>query len=201
MDIPNMIEFIITIFAIFGASLSQGKKIKRLERNQGDIKDQITVFKAEYNKNADMFKNLAYSHDAAKKVIHTVKESSKYFDPVKDASVLGLISANGDGAKTCIDWAVETGLKDITFEDFKGRYEGCSIKLREYLDNLEPEFMNQIKGGLADIGGRYMLAVKEIIECKVANDLVGRFVTETDRAIQKIFVYLVQERSKFNNKN
>ena len=195
-----MIEFIITIFAIFGASLSQGKRIKRLEKNQEDIKGQITVFKNEYNKNADIFKNLAYSHDAAKKVIHTVKESSKYFDPIKDASVLGLIAANGDGAKTCIDWAVETGLEDVTFEDFKGRYEGCSIKLREYMDNLEPGFANQIKGVLADIGAKYILAIKDIIECKVANDKVGRFVTETDRAIQKIFIFLVQERTKFNNK-
>lgn len=146
-----------------------------------------------------ILRNIAFSHDIAKKINHLVIDTTHYLADNDDLSVSTLITMNGDAAKRCIDWAVETGLENVTYYDFQNKYESLSFTLREQLEHLEPDYVDMIRKDLAFKGKKYLQRVREIIEDKIPNSRVLRFVTATELSIQEIFREIVKTRIEYKS--
>ena len=200
---PGILDTILTIVTVSGVSgignLYHNKKIKLVENNQKLISDEIKTFRTEYNKNEQILRNIAFSNDIAKKINHLVIDTTHYLADTDDLAVATLITMNGDAAKRCIDWAVETGLENVNYCDFLNKYESLSFTLREQLEHLEPDYVMMIRKDLAFKGKKYLQRVRDIIEDKIPNSRVLRFVTATELSIQEIFREIVKSRIEFKS--
>ena len=124
----------------------------------------------------------------------------KYLHDKEDVAVAALLQINGDAAKDCIQWAIQTNLEGVEYQDFVVKYESLSIKLRDYLEAVDPHFMDLVKMKLAIIGKTYLKRAQVIIEDRTPNSRVHRFITATELSMQEIIVLIVKQWNSFKNK-
>lgn len=199
IEIVDTIISIITIGGFLGWEVkSNGKKFKLIEKSHRELKEEINIFRQDYARNEHILLNVKFAHEANNKINYMVRDANKILKDEKDLNVSALISRNGDMAKECIYWAVETNLDNITSHDFIVHYESCSTTLRDILFSLEPEFAEKIRLSLAFKGKRYIEDVREIIEDTIPNNRVIRFTTATQHNFERIISYLINERIGYN---
>lgn len=203
--VETTITLIGIISSIGGAVAILNKRISKLETGQSIISTDIKNFKTQLEKSEEIIKNVAISFDTNKKINHLISDSIKYLHDKEDVTVAALLQVNGESAKECIQWAIQTNLEGVEFQDFVVKYESLSMKLRDYLEEMHPKFVEVIKPRLTLLGRTYLNRVKVIIEDKTPNSRVHRFITATELSMQEIIVLLVKQWNLFkkinNNEN
>lgn len=197
----EILDTVLTIIAVSGVSglgtLFNNKKINKLQALYESLRSNISEFREEYAKNEKMMLNVAFSQDTHKKINHLIQDAVAFLSDNEDTAVAALIARNGEMAKECMDWAVLTNLDGITTRDCIVKYETHSISLRDNLEILEPDFADIIRPTLAFKGKKYIYSISEIVEDKIPNSRVMRFVTATERSLQEIITYIIKERVKY----
>jgi hypothetical protein len=187
---PQTLETLGTIFSI--AAISGSGVLYQLKELKG-IKSDLAELKMEHKEAKDILRNVAFSHDAFRRISHVVMDATHYLTEEDDVIANAFIMHNADASKACIEWAIESQLENITFEDFLVKYNAVVDGIKECLNKFSNEpLREELRKELKIKASRYLNRIRTIIEDTTPNSRVLRFLTSSELSMQEVTSVIVK---------
>ena len=167
-----------------------------IKRKIKTVQESVDSLAKTVDEHTVVVKDIALCNNVMRKIDSRIRQNFEYINR-DDSLAQTFLYLQGDIAKTCIEWAINSNLK-VSPDEVIGKYESCSFDIRELLLKFEPEFEAKIRPKLACIYKVHIKKIINITQDDLVNSKIDRFFTLTEQTINEIITTFIRERIIFN---